>query len=142
MKKKTSSINHFRHFLFLKDTVDFDSDGILRLRHRDPDTDEERKYVASLGREVFSGHGITCIKGHTLAYVDMRTISFFYSGYWRGYTCDVCRRSYRIKLNSHYCLHCPLCSYDLCMACAKKKLSKVANIIAYPYEISGVPPKY
>ena len=132
----------FRHFLFLKDTVDFDSDGILRLRHRDPDTDEEKKYVASLGREIFRVHEIKCNKGHIMEYTNMNLVAIPIVFYRCGYSCDVCSCEYSIGFHSHYCLHCVRCNYDICISCAKKKLSRTANVIAYPYEFENLPSRY
>lgn len=127
--------------LFLKEKVYFDSTGVLSLRDRNPETDEERKYLFDLGKEILRAHPIKCSEGHLLKYVNMRTTATLFVGYWWGYTCDVCGRNYKIGLHSIYCLHCRRCFYDLCPDCTKKKLTRMANFIAYPYEILGVLPK-
>lgn len=133
---------HFFRFRFLKDKIEFDSMGILRLRNRDPATDEERKYVASLGKQIFRMHEIKCRKGHPMKYINMNLVAIPIVFYRCGYSCDSCGDEYDIGFHNAYNLHCTRCNYDFCIKCARKKLTRMANVIAYPYEIPGLPSRY
>ena len=118
-----------------RDKIYFDLNGALKLVNREPATHEEKRYIAGIAKQIFRVQFMTCSSGHILKYVNMSLVAVAKVAYRRGYWCDVCRTGHKVGFHSEYCLHCGHCNYDLCMNCAKKRLTNLADFVSFPYAL-------
>lgn len=78
---------------------------------------------------------MTCDAGHTLHYMNMKSVSRVFFGYKDGFVCNSCGITHNMSYDPVYCMHCVSCFYDICMKCVTKKLANLYEPMFHPYKL-------